>query len=127
MDSARLRSGHETLAELFATVGGFATLCMQPSAVSVRFIRHRGNPVSRKPKTKKPATVRKIIKPYAPGVSEKAENSIHDADDLYKEIRIENTLEDSKGHKVKLKQGAEVELTSKPIRKTQPESTSSVL
>jgi len=84
---------------------------MQPSAVSLRFTRPRGNPVSRKPKTKKPATVRKIIKPYAPGVPEKAEISIHDADDLYKEIRIENTLEDSKGHKVKLKQGAEVELT----------------
>ena len=65
----------------------------------------------RKPKIKKPATVRKIIKPYAPGVPEKAEITVHDADDLYKEIRIENTLKDSKGRKVKLKQGADVEVT----------------
>ena len=63
-----------------------------------------------KPKVKKPATVRKIIKPLAPGQPEKAEISVHDADDLYKEIRIENTLEDSKGVKVKLKPGAEVEV-----------------
>jgi len=63
-----------------------------------------------KPKVKKPATVRKIIKPYAAGVPEKAEISLHDADDLYREIRIENTLEDSKGVKVKLKPGADVEV-----------------
>jgi hypothetical protein len=67
--------------------------------------------MSRKPKTKKPATVRKIIKPIAPGLPEKAEISVHEADDLYKELRIENTLEDSKGHKVKLKSGVEVEIT----------------
>ena len=64
-----------------------------------------------KSKTKKPGTVRKIIKPFAPGIPEKAEIAVHGADDLYKEIRIENTLEDSKGHKVKLKAGAEVEVT----------------
>ncbi|HXT24409.1 MAG TPA: hypothetical protein VN749_06215 [Candidatus Eisenbacteria bacterium] len=64
-----------------------------------------------KPKIKKPATVRKIIKPIAPGQPEKAEISVHGADHLYKEIRIENTLEDSKGVKVKLKPGAEVEVT----------------
>jgi len=63
-----------------------------------------------KPKVKKPATVRKVIKPIAPGLPEKAEISVHDADDLYKELRIENALEDSKGVKVKLKPGAEVEV-----------------
>jgi hypothetical protein len=63
-----------------------------------------------KPKVKKSATVRKIIKPVVPEQPEKAEISVHDADDLYKEIRIENTLEDSKGVKVKLKAGAEVEV-----------------
>ena len=67
--------------------------------------------MSSKPKTKKPATVRKIIKPIVPGLPEKAEITVHEADDLYKELRIENTLEDSKGHKVKLKPGAEVEVT----------------
>src|SRR5262245_39889684 len=63
-----------------------------------------------KPKVKKPATVRKVIKPIAPGLPEKAEIAVHDADDLYKEIRIENALEDSKGVKVKLKPGADVEV-----------------
>ena len=62
----------------------------------------------RKPKTKKPAVVQKIIKtPHEP---EKAEISVLDADDLYKEIRIENTLVTEEGEKVKLKQGAHVDV-----------------
>ncbi len=62
----------------------------------------------KKPKTKKPGLVRKLIKhPHEP---EKAEISIAGADDLYKEIRIENTLENEQGEKVKLKQGAHVEV-----------------
>lgn len=78
--------------------------------------------MTRKSKVKKPGTVRKIIKPFAPGIPEKAEISVHDADDLYKEIRIENTLEDSQGHKVKLKQGAEVEVTVEAdVKDTMPE------
>ena len=67
--------------------------------------------MTRKPKTTKQGNVKKIIKPIVPGQPEKAEISVHGADDLYKELRIENTLEDSKGHKVKLKPGAEVEVT----------------
>ena len=62
----------------------------------------------KKPKTKKPGVVRKIIKHY--DEPEKAEISISGADDLYKEIRIENTLENDEGKKVKLKQGAEVDV-----------------
>ena len=67
--------------------------------------------MSRKPKIKKPAPVRKIIKPIVPGLPEKAEITVHEADDLYRELRIENILEDSEGQKVKLKPGAEVEVT----------------
>ena len=33
------------------------------------------------------------------------------ADELYKEIRVENTLQDEKGNEVRLKEGAEVEVT----------------
>jgi hypothetical protein len=62
----------------------------------------------KKPKTKKPGVVRKIIKHvHEP---EKAEISIHGADDLYREIRIENRLENDEGEKVKLKQGAHVDV-----------------
>lgn len=41
---------------------------------------------------------------------EKAEIAVEGADHLYKEIRIENTLEDEQGRKVKLKEGAQVEV-----------------
>jgi hypothetical protein len=62
----------------------------------------------KKPKTKKPGVVEKIIKPvHGP---EKAEISVTGAEDLYKEIRIENTLENENGEKVKLKKGAHVEV-----------------
>jgi len=65
----------------------------------------------KKPHTKKTGTVRKIIPAVVPSESEKAEIEVHDADHLYKEIRIENTLQDSKGKKMKFKKGADVELT----------------
>lgn len=64
--------------------------------------------MKKKPKIKKPGTVRKIIKELE---KEKAEISVHGADDLYREIRIENTLENEAGEKVKLKEGAHVDVT----------------
>ena len=67
--------------------------------------------MSKKPKTTKPGTVKKIIKPPVPFEPEKAEIAVEGADDLYREIRIENTLESDDGKKVKLKQGAEVSVT----------------
>jgi hypothetical protein len=67
--------------------------------------------VSDNPTTTLPATVEKIIKPVVPDEPEKAQISIEGADDLYKEIRIENTLTDENGKEVGLKQGAEVEVT----------------
>jgi hypothetical protein len=67
--------------------------------------------MSEKPSATLPATVEKIIKPIAPGEPEKAQISIEGADYLYQEIRIENTLTDQDGNKVRLKPGAEVEIT----------------
>ena len=61
-----------------------------------------------KAKTTKPGKVQKIIKPIHPEEPEKAEISVHGADDLYREIRIENTLHDSKGEQLGLKPGADV-------------------
>ena len=63
-----------------------------------------------KAKIVKPGKVKKIIKAPYRGVPEKAEISVEGADELYKEIRIENRLEDANGNDVKLKQGAEVEV-----------------
>jgi hypothetical protein len=64
-----------------------------------------------KPAVTLPGTVEKIIPPTQPGAPEKAQISVDGAEELYKEIRIENTLQDVKGNEVALKDGAEVEVT----------------
>ena len=58
-----------------------------------------------------PGTVEKIIKSPDPREPEKAQIAVEGADHLYKEIRIENTLQDENGDEVRLKQGAKVEVT----------------
>jgi len=58
-----------------------------------------------------PGTVEKIIKPIHPGEPEKAQISVEGADELYQEIRIENTLTDENGSLVRLKKGALVDVT----------------
>lgn len=68
------------------------------------------NTVRKKPKAIKAGWVRKIIKPVHPSLPEKAEIELRDADDLYREIRIDNELEDENGKKVKLKEHAEVDV-----------------
>ena len=65
----------------------------------------------KKSKTTKLGTVEKIIKSPFPQEPEKAEIAVQGADHLYREIRIENTLEDEKGKRVKLKEGAQVNVT----------------
>jgi hypothetical protein len=64
-----------------------------------------------KPKVTLPGTVEKIIKPSHPSQPEKAQISVEGGDDLYREIRIENTLTDENGEEVTLKSGAEVDVT----------------
>lgn len=54
--------------------------------------------------------VEKIIRPLHPAIPEKAQIAIEGAEDLYKEIRVDNVLEDEKGNKVKLKENAPVEV-----------------
>ncbi len=62
-------------------------------------------------KTTKPGVVQKIIVPPVPGEPEKAQIVIQGGDELYREIRIENALEDESGKQVKLKPGAHVDVT----------------
>jgi len=79
--------------------------------------------MSEKPSTTLPGTVEKIIKPLSPDDTEKAQIAVEGADHLYREIRIENTLTDEKGDKVRLKPGAEVEVTVEaPPEATTPKS-----
>ena len=58
-----------------------------------------------------PGKVEKVIPPIHPSLPEKAEISVEGADDLYREIRVENTLSDERGNEVGLKPGAEVDVT----------------
>ena len=67
--------------------------------------------MKKKPKTIKHGTVKKIIKSPDPSLPEKAEVEVHEAEELYKEIRIDNELEDERGKKVKLKENAPVDVT----------------
>ena len=67
--------------------------------------------MSAKPSTTLPAVVEKIIKPASPNEPEKAQIAVEGADHLYRELRIENSLIDENGDKVRLKLGAEVEVT----------------
>lgn len=66
---------------------------------------------SDKPSVTVPGSVEKIIKPSQPNEPEKAQITIEGADDLYREIRIENSLTDENGDEVRLKKGADVEVT----------------
>jgi hypothetical protein len=67
--------------------------------------------MTEKPSVTLPGTVEKVIKSPDPSEPEKAQISIEGADDLYREIRIENTLTDENGDQVSLEKGAEVEVT----------------
>lgn len=55
-------------------------------------------------------TVQKVIKPVMPGEPEKAQIDIEEADDLYREIRIENVLTNDEGEKAALKSGKPVDV-----------------
>jgi len=67
--------------------------------------------MAEKPSVKLPGTVEKIIKPLQPGQPEKVQIEIEGADEMYREIRIENSLTAENGKEVRLKKGAEVDVT----------------
>ncbi|MGH9715295.1 MAG: hypothetical protein ACRD4R_00980 [Candidatus Acidiferrales bacterium] len=66
-----------------------------------------------KPKSSKASVtllghVDKIIPPAAPYLPERAQIVVDEADNTYREIRIENRLDDTTGRSFRLKLGAEV-------------------
>jgi hypothetical protein len=83
------------------------------------------NPADQKATVTLPGTVEKIIPSIGPEEPEKAQIAVEGAEDLYREIRIDNTLQDGNGNVVSLKKGAEVEVTiaadSEATTKKQPE------
>jgi len=65
-----------------------------------------------KASTTLPGVVEKVIHPHpSSGEPEKAQIAVEGADHLYREIRVPNTLIDANGKKVKLEEGAEVDIT----------------
>jgi len=59
-----------------------------------------------------PGKVEKVIRPHPQSNEpEKAQIAVEGADHLYREIRVPNRLIDDNGHKVKLQEGAEVDVT----------------
>ena len=63
-----------------------------------------------KKRKKLPGTVEKVIKPIHPSEPEKVQIGIQGAEDLYREIRVENTVADEKGEERRLKNGARVDV-----------------
>ena len=70
-----------------------------------------------KPSVTLPGKVEKIIPGIRSVIPEKAQIAVEGADDLYKEIRLENTLTDENGNAVSLKPGAKVEVTVEADKK----------
>jgi hypothetical protein len=65
-----------------------------------------------KAQTTFPGKVEKVINPHPrSGEPEKAQISVEGADHLYREIRVPNRLVNENGERVKLKPGAEVDVT----------------
>jgi hypothetical protein len=58
-----------------------------------------------------PGTVDKVIKSPDPSEPDKAQIVVEGADELYREIRIDNTLQNEKGEEVALKPGTDVDVT----------------
>lgn len=56
-------------------------------------------------------TVEKIISSSVPGTPEKAQISVESADHLYRELRVDNSLETDTGEEIRLKVGSPVEIT----------------
>lgn len=66
--------------------------------------------MSTKKRKKLRGRVQKVVRPIVPREPEKAQINVEEADELYREIRIENVLTDENGGKVSLKPGAEVDV-----------------
>ncbi len=63
-----------------------------------------------KKKKKLRGTVEKVLKPIISSQPEKAQINIEGAEELYREIRIENVVTDENGQKARLKPGAQVDV-----------------
>ena len=66
--------------------------------------------MTKRKRRKMRGTVQQVLKPLVPDEVEKAQISVDEADELYREIRIENVLTNEKGEEVRLEPGADVDV-----------------
>ena len=86
-------------------------VCNTEESAVASFSKPTDEAAAEKPSVTLPGTVDRIIQSPHASIPEKAEISVQGADELYQEIRIENTLTDEHGDEVRLKKGAHVEVT----------------
>jgi len=86
-------------------------VCSTEASAVASFSKRTEEAATEKPSVTLAGTVEQIIESAHPNIPEKAEISVQGADELYQEIRIENTLSDEHGDEVRLKKGAHVEVT----------------
>jgi hypothetical protein len=67
--------------------------------------------IAEQPSATLPGIVDKIIPPSRPSHTQKAQITVYGANRQYRDIRVENTLTDENGNDVRLKKGAQVEVT----------------
>lgn len=77
-----------------------------------RFPQHGASEGQRKrPSKTLPAVVQKVVKPLYPEQVERVEILIPAADDLFREIRVENIFTDVNGQRVALTNGTRLDVT----------------
>ncbi len=90
-----------------------------------RLTKRTENREPEKPSVTLPGTVEKIIPSVHPSEPEKAQIGVEGADQLYREIRVENALQDEDGNQVALKLGAQVDVTIEAdVGATRPKESS---
>jgi hypothetical protein len=67
--------------------------------------------MTQKPSVTLPATVEKVLTPEAPELPEKAQIAIEGADELYRQLRVDNVLTNQNGEELKMREGAKVDVT----------------
>jgi len=72
---------------------------------------HNGLGLRRRAEKRLEAVAKQVMKPVFPNQPERLEIFIPDAEDLFREIRIENTFFDGHGNPLALKEGAILDLT----------------
>jgi len=120
MEGATLKKYVFGTSELLNVVGETVGILLLSSVTASS--APKGQPMTEKPSVTMPGTVEKIIPPAHPSEPEKAQIAVEGGDELYREIRIENALTDENGDEVRLKKGAEVEITVE----ADPEATTPV-